>query len=190
MFLRCPTYPKADAALDATQAAAANAEEGEDAASIAALLNKTIPTFGVYVEQEPYMREFVESYLSNFETVLELLSHYSSHHSLDLYLAQHVGEPTNMIRNWAVVLYFQPFASIKLDRMSNVFGWTIEEVEQVVALIQRSIHGRVDSQNKIMYVKQMDYCAELFARIIMASRDIQSTQGPSADAAATSGPDD
>lgn len=58
---------------------------------------------------------------------------------------------TNLIRNWAVVLYFQPFASIKLDRMSAAFGWTVEEVEQhIVALIQSGdIHGRVDSQNKV-----------------------------------------
>ncbi|KAJ7507157.1 26S proteasome subunit RPN7-domain-containing protein [Mycena galericulata] len=259
-YSHLPTYVfKADAALDAAQAAAANAKEGEGAASTAApLLNKkkavsedrervqskldfatalsslasgnyqkaahsflklgpakdfgdwmgrlvapgdiaiygvlcalaSLPrsalktqilensTFGVYVEQEPYVRELVESYLSsNFKTVLELLNRYSSRHSLDLYLAPHVGELTNMIRNWAVVLYFQPFASIKLDRMSNAFGWTVEEVEeQVVTLIQSgSIHGRVDSQNKILYAKQTDYRAELFARAIKAGRDIQST---------------
>ncbi|KAJ7856626.1 26S proteasome subunit RPN7-domain-containing protein [Mycena leptocephala] len=135
-------------------------------------------TFGVYVEQEPYVRELVEAYLSsNFKTVLELLNRYSSRHALDLYLTQHVTELTNMIRNWAVVLYFQPFASIKLDRMSGAFGWSVEEVEeQVVALIQSgSIHGRVDSQNKILYAKQTDYRAELFARAIKAARDIQST---------------
>jgi COP9 signalosome complex subunit 1 len=50
-----------------------------------------------------------------------------------------------------VVLYFQPFATIKLDRMSTAFGWTIEEVEHhVVNLIQSgNIQGRVDSQNKV-----------------------------------------
>ncbi|KAJ7028669.1 26S proteasome subunit RPN7-domain-containing protein [Mycena alexandri] len=135
-------------------------------------------TFGVYIEQEPYVRELVEAYLSsNFKTVLELLNRYSSRHSLDIYLTSHVVELTNMIRNWAVVLYFQPFASIKLDRMSGAFGWTVEEVEeQVVNLIQSgSIHGRVDSQNKILYAKQTDYRAELFARAIKAGRDIQST---------------
>ncbi|KAJ7436393.1 hypothetical protein B0H11DRAFT_2364691 [Mycena galericulata] len=111
-------------------------------------------TFGVYVEQvqqEPYVRELVKSYLSsNFKTVLR----YSVlAPPLDLYLAQHVGELTNMIRNWAVFLYFQPFAPIKLDRMSNAFGWTVEEVEeQVIALIQSgSIHGCVDSQNKVHF---------------------------------------
>ncbi|KAJ7201080.1 G protein pathway suppressor 1 [Mycena pura] len=135
-------------------------------------------TFGVYVEQEPYVRELVEAYLgSNFKTVLELLNRYSSRHALDIYLAPHIVELTNMIRNWAVVLYFQPFASIRLDRMSGAFGWTVQEVEQqVVNLIQSgSIHGRVDSQNKILYAKQTDYRAELFARAIKAGREIQAT---------------
>ena len=35
-------------------------------------------TFGVYIEQEPYVRELIEAYMSsNFKTVLELLSRYS-----------------------------------------------------------------------------------------------------------------
>ena len=102
----------------------------------------------------------------------------------------------NLIRNWAVVLYFQPFATIKLDRMSAAFGWTIEEVEHhVVNLIQSgNIQGRVDSQNKvrvyyafsffflmifllinqILQAKKTDYRAELFARAIKAGREMQS----------------
>ncbi|KAF7329678.1 PCI domain-containing protein [Mycena kentingensis (nom. inval.)] len=135
-------------------------------------------TFGVYIEQEPYVRELVEAYLaSNFKSVLELLSRYSARNALDMYLAPHVAALTNMIRNWAVVLYFRPFASIRLDRMSTAFGWTLEEVErQVVTLIQEGeIQGRVDSQNKILYAKQTDYRAELFARAIKTGRDIQAT---------------
>lgn len=71
-------------------------------------------------------------------------------HFLDIHLASHVRDLTNLIRNKAVVLYFQPFSSIKLDRMSSAFGWTVDDVEQnVVALIQSGdIQGRVDSQNK------------------------------------------
>jgi len=40
---------------------------------------------------------------------------------------------------------------IQLDRMSEVFGWTVDVVEQhVVNLIQSGeIQGRVDSQNKV-----------------------------------------
>ncbi|KAJ3498717.1 hypothetical protein NLJ89_g10181 [Agrocybe chaxingu] len=134
--------------------------------------------FGVYIEQEPYVRELIESYMnSNFKNVLELLERYSTRHYADIHLSPHVGELTNSIRNWAVVLYFQPFATIKLDRMSAAFGWTIEEVEQqVVNLIQSGlIQGRVDSQNKILQAKKTDYRAELFARAIKAGTEMQAT---------------
>ena len=125
--------------------------------------------FGSYIEQEPYMRELIEAYMnSNFKVVLELLSRYSvrsfsyyitilmffffqTRHYIDVHLSPHVHDLMNLIRNWAVVLYFQPFATIKLDRMSAAFGWTIEEVEyHVVNLIQfGNIQGRVDSQNEV-----------------------------------------
>ncbi|KAF9531186.1 26S proteasome subunit RPN7-domain-containing protein [Crepidotus variabilis] len=134
--------------------------------------------FGVYIEQEPYVRELIESYMSsNFKNVLELLAKYSTRHYVDIHLSTHVNELANSIRNWAVVLYFQPFASIKLERMSIAFGWTIEEVEHhVVNLIQSgAIQGRVDSQNKILLAKKTDYRAELFARAIKAGAEIEST---------------
>jgi len=132
--------------------------------------------FGVYIEQEPYVRELIEAYMgSNFKSVLELLSQYSvcmlplifqSHdvtdmrnnmireqtrHYVDIHLFSHILDLMNLIRNWAVVLYFWPFLSIKLERMSVAFGWTVEEVEEnVIALIQSGdIHGRVDSRNRV-----------------------------------------
>ncbi|EDR00057.1 uncharacterized protein LACBIDRAFT_192125 [Laccaria bicolor S238N-H82] len=134
--------------------------------------------FGAYIEQEPYIRELIAAYMnSNFKTVLELLSRYSTRHYVDIHLCPHVHDLTNLIRNWAVVLYFQPFATIKLERMSAAFGWTVEEVEQqVVALIQSgAIQARVDSQNKILQAKKTDYRAELFARTIKAGKSMQTT---------------
>ncbi|KAG6895799.1 hypothetical protein C0992_012463 [Termitomyces sp. T32_za158] len=134
--------------------------------------------FSVYIEQEPYIRELIEAYMgSNFKTVLELLNRYSTRHLVDIHLAPHIIEIIDQIRNWAVVLYFQPFSTIKLDRMSKAFGWSLEEVEKnVVQLIQNgSIQGRVDSQNKILYAKKTDYRADLFARTIKAAADTQAT---------------
>jgi hypothetical protein len=63
----------------------------------------------------------------------------------------HVNDIAQHIRNTAVVLYFQPFETIRLERMATAFGWTVEEVEkEVVTLIQSGkIQGRVDSQNKV-----------------------------------------
>ncbi|KAF9452084.1 PCI-domain-containing protein [Macrolepiota fuliginosa MF-IS2] len=135
------------------------------------------PAFGLYIEQEPYVRELLEAYInSNFKTALELLSRYSTRHYIDIHLSQHVHGLTSLIKNNAVVLYFQPFASIKLDRMSQAFGWTVDMVEEhIVNLIQSGeIHGRVDSQNKILYAKKTDYRGDLFARTIQAGNDILS----------------
>jgi COP9 signalosome complex subunit 1 len=57
----------------------------------------------------------------------------------------------DLIRSHSLVLYFQPFSSIRLERMATAFGWTLERVEQeVVELIQSgAIRGRIDSQNKV-----------------------------------------
>ncbi|PPQ85556.1 hypothetical protein CVT25_006726 [Psilocybe cyanescens] len=132
--------------------------------------------FGAYIEQEPYIRELIEAYMnSNFKTVLELLSRYSTRHAADIHLSPHVNDLVSAIRNSAVVLYFQPFATIKLERMSAAFGWTVEEVEyHVVNLIQAGdIQGRVDSQNKILKAKKTDYRDELFARTIKAGAEMQ-----------------
>jgi COP9 signalosome complex subunit 1 len=72
-------------------------------------------------------------------------------HYLDIHLAPHVQNLTNLIRDKCLVLYLQPFASIRLERMSEAFGWPVEEVEKaVVGLIQSGdIKARVDSLNKV-----------------------------------------
>lgn len=133
--------------------------------------------FGVYIEQEPYVREIIEAYMaSKFKTVLEILERYSvrpvlgtqhltidSHlltisavkkqtrHLVDIYLSAHVVNLTSLIRSRALVLYFQPFASIKLESLSAAFGWSPKYSEQqVIGLIQSGeIQARVDKQNKV-----------------------------------------
>ena len=75
-----------------------------------------------------------------------------------------------MIRARALSLYFQPFSTIHLERMSAAFGWTIEETEkEVVSLIKRGeILGRVDSQNKVR-----DFLATVVQDISDASVDTE-----------------
>ncbi|KAH7883123.1 26S proteasome subunit RPN7-domain-containing protein [Phlebopus sp. FC_14] len=139
--------------------------------------------FSAYTEQEPYVRDLLQAYMSSdFKTVLELLSRYSTRHCVDIHLAAHVNELTQQIRNTAVVLYFQPFETIRLERMASAFGWNVEEVErEVVALIQSGqIQGRVDSQNKasfmnILKARKTDHRAELFAYAMKTAADIQNT---------------
>lgn len=98
------------------------------------------------------MREILDAYMaSKFRTVLELLERYSTRHLLDNQLYNHVKDLTRRIKDRALVLYFEPFASIRLESLAGAFGLTTEETEKnVVALIQDgSIKGRVDSHNKV-----------------------------------------
>lgn len=184
-------------------------------------------TFGLYIEQEPYVRELIEAYTNNrFKTVLETLERYSvsplflaslcpsvspyrmcdmthapgmqTRHAVDVHLLQHVSALSNLIRSKALVQYFQPFASIRLERMSQAFGWSVDELEQqVVNLIQSGeIRARVDRQNKvrspsgilcveteadeglrsqILKAKETDQRAALFAKAIRNGQDVQST---------------
>jgi len=132
--------------------------------------------FGPYIEQEPYVRQLLDAYMGNrFKDVLEILDRYSTRHYIDIHLSQHVPKLVTLIRSRALVLYFQPFASIKLERMGAAFGWTVEELEeQVVALIQEGeIQARVDRQNKILKAKEVDQRTALYKRAAKTGADMQ-----------------
>jgi PCI domain len=93
----------------------------------------------------------------------------------DPLLGTHVWALVSLIRSRAVVLYFQPFATIRLERMSAAFGWTVEYTEsEVVALIQRGdILGRVDSQNKILRARSTNPRTQLYAHAIKSGVEMQ-----------------
>jgi COP9 signalosome complex subunit 1 len=63
----------------------------------------------------------------------------------------HLPALTSQIRSRAVVLYFQPFQSIRLDTMSAAFGVDVKTLEfEVVRLIKEGrLNARVDGRNKV-----------------------------------------
>lgn len=132
--------------------------------------------FSAYIEQESYIREMLEAYMSSrFKTVLEILDRNSvsypaalrkhinsqssqTRHALSPHLYHHLSTIAQLIRSRAIVLYFQPFASVKLEKMAKAFGWTVDETEtEVVRLIRDGreggasggMKGRVDRLNKV-----------------------------------------
>ncbi|KAI6100909.1 26S proteasome subunit RPN7-domain-containing protein [Pisolithus croceorrhizus] len=136
------------------------------------------PTFATYIEQEPYVRELVQSYMaSNFKTVLDILSRHSIRHNTDIHLSPHIPELTKLIRHVSLVLYFAPFETVRLERMAEALGWGIEEVErEVVGLIQNGrIVGRVDSRGKILVAKKTDHRAELFSHAMKMASEMEKT---------------
>ncbi|KAL0066287.1 hypothetical protein AAF712_006718 [Marasmius tenuissimus] len=115
--------------------------------------------FSAFIEQEPYIREIVESYMSsNFKGVLELLSKHNTRHVLDIHLFPHIPTLLSLTRSRLVTLYFTPFSTVKLDRMAEAFGWSVQDTEEFVVNLIRGggIKGRVDSQGKVLQVKGKD----------------------------------
>jgi COP9 signalosome complex subunit 1 len=68
-----------------------------------------------------------------------------------MHLSRHVYAITSEIRKRAADLYFQPFASVQLEKMGAAFGVSVTEMERMaVELIQEGrIKARVDSTNKV-----------------------------------------
>ncbi|KAI6019127.1 26S proteasome subunit RPN7-domain-containing protein [Pisolithus marmoratus] len=136
------------------------------------------PTFATYIEQEPYVRELVQAYMaSDFKKVLDILSRNSIRHNTDIHLSPHTPELTRLIRHVSLVLYFAPFETVRLERMADALGWSVEEVErEVVGLIQGGrIVGRVDSRGKILVAKKTDHRAELFSRAMKMASEMEKT---------------
>ncbi|KAI0252803.1 26S proteasome subunit RPN7-domain-containing protein [Lactifluus subvellereus] len=122
------------------------------------------------------MKELLDFWMaSNFRAVLRLLERSYARYLLDPLLGPHIASLVALIRSRAIVLYFQPFATIRLERMSAAFGWTVEDTErEVVMLIQRGdIHGRVDSQNKILRARSTNLRAQLYAHALKSGAEMQ-----------------
>ncbi|KAF8336548.1 26S proteasome subunit RPN7-domain-containing protein [Cantharellus anzutake] len=135
--------------------------------------------FGIFYEQEPYIGEMLDAFMANkFKTVLELLERYSSKHSLDIHLGRHVSRLSTEIRKRSIVLYFQPFASARFEKMSAAFGISPSEMESMaVQLIQENrIDARVDSQNKAgahTWKKDTDPRMVLYKRALKTAEETQ-----------------
>ncbi|KAH6902040.1 26S proteasome subunit RPN7-domain-containing protein [Coprinopsis sp. MPI-PUGE-AT-0042] len=57
--------------------------------------------FTLYMEHEATIRDIIQAYMnSNFKVVLELLNRYSTRHYIEVHLARHVHDLSNLIRNW------------------------------------------------------------------------------------------
>ncbi|KAG8922261.1 hypothetical protein FRC01_014268 [Tulasnella sp. 417] len=135
-------------------------------------------TFGYYLEQEPYIRDILDAYMgSKFKDVLLLMERYSSRHLLDIHLAHHVPTLAQQIRNRALVLYFQPFATVHLERMAAAFGMELADMEaNIVKLIEEGlIKARIDSQNKILKAKDHDPRVELYNRAVTAGLETEAS---------------
>ncbi|KZV75677.1 hypothetical protein PENSPDRAFT_680900 [Peniophora sp. CONT] len=124
----------------------------------------------------PGMKELIDAWLgSRFRAVITLLDSQSTAFALDPLLAPHAPALAYQIRARALALYFRPFSTIKLEKMSAAFGWSVQETEkEVVSLIKSGeIQGRVDSREKVLVARKRDARAALYERALKAGDEME-----------------
>lgn len=109
-------------------------------------------TFRPYLEHSPFVKDVIQHYYnSRFLPALQILDDNSSRLRLDIHLARHVDDLLARIKDKMVEQYFEPFKSVKIDKMANAFGWDALTLEKLlIRLIEGgSMKARIDKEAQV-----------------------------------------
>jgi COP9 signalosome complex subunit 1 len=126
-------------------------------------------SFKQFSELDPQLRDAVAKfYESKYAACLAILQEVRNTLMLDMYLAPHVDRLYRLIRNKALIQYFEPYSSACMRRMASSFSTSIEELEKevIVLIYEGYIKARIDSHQKILYAKNLDPREQTFERAI------------------------
>jgi len=133
--------------------------------------------FKQFLELVPEIREIVYSfYHSQYCNCLQLLDKIRNELiQFDIYLSSHISQLYDKIRNKALIQYFSPFISVNLKEMALSFQTTIEALEREIEtlIMTNQIQARIDSQNKILYARQVDQRSTTYRKVIELGDDYQ-----------------
>lgn len=133
-------------------------------------------SFKQFSELEPQLREAVARfYESKYASCLAILQDIKSTLLLDLYLAPHVERLYRMIRNKALVQYFEPYSTASMLKMATAFNTTVADLEKelITLIYDGHIKARIDSHNKILFSKNVDPRTLTFERAIKMGKQWQ-----------------
>lgn len=105
-----------------------------------------------YLEYTPFLKELIQQYYnSRFLSVLDTLNQNMTRLQLDVHLAAQVDFIMAKIKDKIVELYFEPFSSVKIDKMAAALGWDAATLEAaVVRLIESgSMKARIDKRAQV-----------------------------------------
>lgn len=146
---------------------------------IKVLLSKS--SFKKFLESKSVLRDMLQDfYQCKFAKCFEAAQSMRSDLLLDIHLAPHVDKLLDKIRGQAMIEYFKPFTSVKLDSMAAAFNQSPEAIEQqLVALIaDRRIDARIDRQSKVLLARHADARHATFQQALSVgnkySRDLKS----------------
>lgn len=100
--------------------------------------------FKLFLELEPQLRDAITKfYNSMYARCLSILDEIKDNLLLDIYLAPHVSNLYNLIRNRALVQYFSPYLSADMNRMAIAFN------TNVILLEDELMHLILDGQIQV-----------------------------------------
>ena len=120
------------------------------------------------------LREILSKfYDSKYANCLSILDSLKDNFLLDLYLAQHVKTLYSSIRNRALIQYFSPYISADMHRMAAAFNTDVKSLEDEIMqlILDGQIQARIDSQNKILYAKDIDPRTVTFEKAIHIGKE-------------------
>lgn len=99
-------------------------------------------SFKLFLELEPQLRDAISKfYNSNYASCLSILADIKDNLLLDIYLASHVTNLYNLIRNRALIQYFSPYLSADMNKMASAFNTSVASLED--ELMQLILDGQI-----------------------------------------------
>lgn len=133
-------------------------------------------SFKSFLELEPQIRDIVfKFYESKYAICLKLMDQMKDHLLLDMYLSPHVNTLYAWIRHRALRQYFSPYKTADLKKMSIAFNTSTSSLEEelINLILDGQIQARIDSQNKILYAKDVDKRSFTFEKSIDMGKEYQ-----------------
>lgn len=133
-------------------------------------------TFKSFLELEPQVRDILFKFNeSKYAICLKLMDQIKEHLLLDMYLSPHVNTLYSLIRHKALKQYFSPYKSADLNKMAVAFNTNTSALEEelIHLILEGQIQARIDSQNKILYAKDVDQRSFTFEKSIEMGNEYQ-----------------
>ncbi|KAM0754690.1 PCI-domain-containing protein [Meredithblackwellia eburnea MCA 4105] len=125
---------------------------------------------------EPYLRDVIHAFYNNkFKEGFEILEHNSARQLLDLHLAPHYYPLMHLIRSRALLVYFRPYSTVSIARMSAAFGYPEQDLRAFVTHLISSgeLKARIDNQAGVLVARKTDVRAEAFKKALSDGDRIQ-----------------
>jgi len=132
--------------------------------------------FKFYLDLVPQMQQVISDfYNSKYSTSLATLEKIRGDFEIDFHLNSHVPKLYEKIRAKAIIQYFSPYSSVDLTLMAENFNTTTDKLEKELAdmIVADVIQARIDSQNRVLYAKQVDQRTATFSQSFYTGNNFQ-----------------